>query len=178
MQLLLKTEYLKFINLLSYPVLIVDDNYVSQLANKKFMSLHKIRTKTETQLEDLIIDESMVEKEKYILEIKNKKMIFKLLSSKLLFKSKQFYLISFFDVSKEHEEHEEILFKKRMFEKLSEHLPEGIMVCEDKINYSNPTFEKFSGYSSKELLTKKFVDLLEDYSKELFNANIKKYKKK
>lgn len=171
---LLKDEYLKFINLLSYPVLIVDDNYVSQLANKKFMSLHKISTKTETKLEDAIIDESMVEDEKYILEKKNKKMFFKLLSSQLLFKSKKFYLISLFDISKEHKEQEEILFKKRMFEKLSEHLPEGIMVCEDKINYSNLIFEKLSGYSAKELLSKKFVDLLEDYSKELFNENTKK----
>jgi len=174
MHLSLKAEYLNFINLLNYPVLIVDNKHTSLFANKKFMNLHEINTKTTTQLKDIVIDDSMMQEESYVLEKKNKKMIFKLLASPLVFESEMFYLISFFDISIEQKEYEEVFFKKRMFEKLSEHLPEGIIVYEDNISYSNPTFEKLSGYNSKELLSKKFIDLLEDSSKELFNANVQK----
>lgn len=174
MPLSLKTEYIKFINILNYPVLVVDSNYVSQFANKKFMSLHEISTKKVFQLEDIVIDKSMIQEEKYAIEKKNKKIIFKPIASQIIFNSEKFYLISLVNVSKENKELEEVLFKKRMFEKLSEHLPEGIMAYENNITYSNPIFEKLSGYSAKELLSKKFIDLLEEYSKELFNTNIKK----
>ena len=169
----IKDEYFNFINLLSYPVLIIDSNYIPQLGNKKFLSLHEITAKTIDQLKDIVINDRVMQEE-YVLERKNKKMIFKVASSEIVFKSEKYYLISLFNFSKENKACEELLFTKRMFENISESLPESILLYEDNVTYSNPSFEKLSGYSGKELSSKKFVDLLADSDKEAFLSNIEK----
>ncbi|MGB5965900.1 MAG: sensor domain-containing diguanylate cyclase [Sulfurimonadaceae bacterium] len=47
-----------------------------------------------------------------------------------------------------------------MFEKLSEYLPEGIVLFHDTIVYSNPALEKMLGYNSSELLGKRFLEFI------------------
>ena len=174
MSILLKDEYFDFINLLSYPVLIIDSNYVPQLANKKFLSLHEISTKKISKLKDIVVNDKIIKELEYILERKDKKIIFKVISSEIVFKGEKFYIISLFDFSRKNKAYDELFFIKKMFENVSENLPEGILLYEDYITYSNPTFEKLSGYSGKELLLKKFVDLLEEFDKESFYINIEK----
>ena len=66
------------------------------------------------------------------------------------------------------------IFTEDIFKQVSEYLPEGILLCESSILYSNPSFEKLSGYSGKDLLLKKFADLLNESDAEVFYTNIDK----
>ena len=103
---LISDEYIKFINQLNYPILIVDNTFTSQLGNKKFLKLHALSSKNINKLKDIVIDSNSIKTKKYILVMNEIKIIFSLDLSEIVFENEIFYIISFFDNSKLNKEHE------------------------------------------------------------------------
>ena len=81
-------------------------------------------------------------------------------------------MISFFDISKRKHLQAESLAKQEMFQRLSEHLPEGIVMFGEQILYCNPAFEKLVGYSGSELLEVDFSELIKGEDRAWFEGNL------
>ncbi len=64
----------------------------------------------------------------------------------------------YFFISKHKQAIKEISQKQKIFESLSESLPEVIVLHDEKIIYTNQAFEKLIGYS-QELKNKSFIEL-------------------
>lgn len=171
---LLNDQCIKNINQLNYPVLLVDENNVPQFGNKKLLRLYSLTSKNTDSLQSIKIDNDTLKKKEYTLVNGDKKSTFSLNISKYSFENQNFFLISFFDISKSKKIQEEIALKKKMFEQLSEKLPEGIILFSENIIYTNPIFEKTLGFNGKELSRKKFEDLIDDSDKDLFLTSINK----
>jgi len=170
----MNNEFSVLLNQLNYPVLLVDAKHKPQFANKKFLTLHKLSLKALRELQNSPIDKDAVDKKEYVLTQKSKIFYFKVELSNVSTDVKILYLISLFDISKSKKLYDDMFLKKKMFEQLSEYLPEGIVLFEDSIIYSNQMFEKLIGYSSKELQSKRFEDLVDASDLENFNENLYK----
>jgi diguanylate cyclase (GGDEF)-like protein/PAS domain S-box-containing protein len=170
----MNNEFSVLLNQLNYPVLLVDAKHKPQFANKKFLTLHKFSLKALRELQNSPIDKDAIDKKEYVLTQKSKNFYFKVELSDVSTKDKTLYLISLFDISKSKKLFDDIVLKKKIFVQLSEYLPEGIVLFEQSIIYSNKMFEKLIGYSSKELQSKKFEELVDASDLENFNENLYK----
>lgn len=159
---------------IGYPVLILDSKSFPIWANQKFLSLHEI---TLADLPDGISQlslQTLVTSHDYSLHTQDASYNFLLIKSKIVFKSEKATLISFFDITKRVTLNNKLIEKQKMFESLSENLPEGIILYDQKILYSNPMIEKLLGFNGTELRSKTFDQLIQSEDLESYLLNIDK----
>lgn len=160
---------------LTYPVIILDEDLMPLWANNKFLSFHQIK-KTDLsnnqELQNKIIHS--LTNNLYELVKSNKHFYFEPKSSNIEIKGEKISVISFFDITKLKKQEVKLLAKHSIFEPISELSPEGIILSAERINYTNPTFEKLIGYSGKVLQQKKLEDIIDLSDQALYKENIKK----
>ena len=155
-------EIIENFNLVSYPLILIDNKKNIVWCNKKADSL--INKK---QLNDwlTVFDNSL---DKKIVKIDNN--CYELEVSPIVIESKNYLVLNLFHISN----------NKKIFELLSEQLSEAILICNDKITYTNTALENLLGYNKEYLIEKSFTDLLDDENKKILNKNLEylfKYKK-
>jgi len=171
-----KIEYFDIFDNLNYPVIIIDD-YLPIWANQTFLTLQGI---SEKSFEDIEIRQMIqiklsdaIKNEQYIFVRNFKKLYFQPVLSKIDFEEKEYNLISFFNIAKRKKLQDELLDTQEIFDRLSEYIPEGIVLIKDKIYYSNPAFEKLCGFSGTNLLSKNLYNLIEPTERETYSENMK-----
>jgi len=168
-------KYLDIFNILSYQAVIIDHENNPIWANKKFLSVHNIKKNKLEELEVKLVIKAMIleglKNNECKLEIKNVTHYFQPILSSI---DDKFSLVSFFDVSKNIQLQNKIKEKQEMFERLSEYLPEGIVLFQDNIVYSNPVFEKLIGYSGKELGKTQFYNLIKQTEQEQYKESMQR----
>jgi diguanylate cyclase (GGDEF)-like protein/PAS domain S-box-containing protein len=153
---------------LNYPIILVDLDNWPLWANRKFLSLQSISKK------DLEVTEiSFMIKEMLTAALRDgqltvEKKRFQATRSPLKIAGKKVAIISLFDIS----QYVQLLAKQEMFENLSEYLPEGIILFQDTILYSNPALEKMLGYTGSELLGRRFLEFLEPSQQKPMDENL------
>ena len=168
----ISVDSFKLFNQLNFPVLLLDKDNHPQWANGKFLSIHDLSLDSLKDFDSTKITNAM-KKRLYILDRKGCQYSFFLEKSSICTDNKVF-LISFFDITRLTQLSSVVLDKKKMFEQLSERLPEGIVLFGRTILYSNPTFEKLIGYSGKDLSTRSLESLMESSETDIFNDNIQR----
>ncbi|QOY55639.1 diguanylate cyclase [Candidatus Sulfurimonas marisnigri] len=160
----MKNDLLLQLDRLAYPVLILNESNEFIWSNNKFNILHKsaLINKNNILIRDIVISSILPVLDRGEYEVQNikKKHYFSIIESSIDLNGKTCKFLSFFDISKRKELTRELSEKGKMFESLSEYLPEGIVLYNEKIIYSNPAFEKLSGYRGRELMSKNFIELL------------------
>ncbi|MBU1641962.1 PAS domain S-box protein, partial [bacterium] len=157
-------KLLEVLETLNYPTIIVDADNTPLWANRKFLRLQGIsREKLEKselrhKIREVLADG--LRSGELNFEKKGKSHYFQPIRSPLKTEDKKLAVITLFDISKRKQFQAELLARQEMFEKLSEYLPEGIVLCHETIVYSNPAFEKLIGYSGSELRSKTLEELI------------------
>jgi len=152
----------KYLDELSYPVVLIDNSNKLVWANKKFYLLHKtlFSINDEVLINRILID-NIIPSITSQYTIKDAASTYKINKSQVTIESKKQYLLSFFDISKYINLVKKTSKKQLLFETLSEHLPEGIVLHnKDLIEYTNPTFEILCGFNNRELKSKNILDLI------------------
>lgn len=161
------------LNRLSYPLCIIDNQKNIVWVNKKFEKSISIK-----EIKDNLNEFKANISEKIIL---NNEIFYELQASTITINKENYKLVSFFNISKRKKLEKKLLTRQKMFESLTEELPEPILVCNEKIIYTNPAFEKLIGLSSRYLLGKSIFDLLDKKNKEILqdslNSLIESHKK-
>lgn len=166
-------EMKQFINIYNYPVIITDEKYVVILENKKFTLLEK--SDKEEIAKKLLHVSDLSE---YVIRKNNKDITFSLISSSISIENKEYFIISFFDISVRKKLIKDLSAKQSLFNSLTEQLPEGIILFDEKIIYTNNTFEKLLGYTEKELHQINLLDLFESNESLLFKELLEKLSSK
>ena len=163
------------LNGISYPVLIIDGENMPVWANRKFLSLHRM-SRAELGRDRLVLDRIMLAfaLDRYSVDNLSGMRYFQLVRSMILLHGQKYILISFIELSKARRQQSELQVKQVMFEQLSERLPEGIVLAEETIHYSNPVFEKIVGYSGAALKSRRLGDLMDAEGQLLYQQSIKK----
>lgn len=162
MEILKNIEIIENFNLLSYPLILIDNKKNIVWCNKKADSLIDKK-----QLIDwLTVFENSLDKK--IVKIDNNCYELEILP--IVIESKNYLVLNLFYISD----------NKKIFDLLSEQLTEAILICNDKITYTNTALENLLGYNKEYLIGKNFSDLLDDENKAILNKNLEylfKYKK-
>lgn len=163
---------------LNYPLLIVEGDNIPVWANNRFLKLHRMSREALESPEGVQTVHAALTNAfnsgEYVVDRGEGQRHFDMVISQVAVDERKLSLISFFNISKRKQLQSALLEKQKMFEQLSENLPEGIVLFDGNIRYSNPAFERFSGYSGSELLAKRFEDLIDTSGLELFETNRKK----
>lgn len=154
MEILKNIEIIENFNFLSYPLILINNEKNIVWCNKKADFL--INKK---QLNDwlTVFDNSL---DKKIVKIDNN--CYELEVSPIVIESKNYIVLNLFYISD----------NKKIFELLSEQLTEAILICNDKITYTNTALENLLGYNKEYLIEKCFSDLLDDDNKVILNKNL------
>jgi len=164
-----KNDIQKFINVLGYPVIIVNNDDFPVYKNDKFNSLEKIK---DNEIQDKIIS-SQIHNE-YMSTVNKKQLYFTLNKSSISIDNSEFTIVSFFNISIRKELVKKIESKENLFNQLTEQLPQSIVLFSDKIIYVNKTFEKLLGLSEKLLINKSFMELLDFQDQDIFKDVLEK----
>jgi len=152
----------KFIDIYIYPVIVVDKKSSLILANKVFKRIEK---SDEILLKDKILN--ILTSKEYIISNKKGKSFFSLKFSNFTISEEEYTIISFFDITAKKKLLSSIIEKQNLFNSLTEQLPEGIVLFNENIIYTNNTFVQLLGYTQKELHQKVFLDIFESSEVEL-----------
>jgi len=151
-------------NNLSYPIVILDDRSNIVWINKKAKSL----------ISDIKIKELFKQIEnkydKKIVILNN--IFYEINESNIKVQNLSLSILSFFNISKRKKLEEKLINSEKMFKSLSVQLPEAVLVCNEKIVYSNPAFEKMLGFSNKYFTSKSFYDLLDEENRILLKESL------
>ena len=152
------------LNRLSYPLCITDNQRNIVWVNEKFEQLISIK--------ELKVNLDIIKINLSGNIILNNNIFYELQASNININKEKYKLISFFNISKRKNLENSLLTKQKMFESLSEELPEPILVCNEKIIYTNPAFEKLIGLSSRYLKGKSVFDLLDKNNKKILQDSL------
>jgi diguanylate cyclase (GGDEF)-like protein/PAS domain S-box-containing protein len=158
-----------FIDILNYPVIIINKESFPIYKNKKFKSFEK--------KEDFLIKQEILgslKYDEYVIESDMKSIHFKLSKSPIQIEHDECIIVSFFDISVIKKLVKDLSAKQNLFNQLTEQLPESIILFDERIIYINKTFEKLIGYTEKEILDKTFIDLLDLSDQEIFFTVLEK----
>jgi diguanylate cyclase (GGDEF)-like protein/PAS domain S-box-containing protein len=157
-------KLLEVLETLNYPTIVVDSDNTPLWANRKFLRMQGIsidrleKTELRHKIREVLTDG--LSSGELNFEKKGRQHYFQPIRSSLKTEEKNLAVITLFDISKRKQFQAELLARQEMFEKLSEYLPEGIVLCHDTIVYSNPAFENLIGYSGSELRCKTLEELI------------------
>ena len=152
------------LNRLAYPLCITDNQRNIVWVNEKFEQ-NISNKELKANLNKVKIDVSGT-------IISNNNIFYELQSSNININKEEYKLISFFDISKRKNLENKLLTRQKMFESLTEELPEPILVCNERIIYTNPAFEKLIGLSSRYLQGKSVFDLLDKSNREILQDSL------
>jgi len=164
-----KNEIFTFINLLNYPVVVIDANNFPIYINKKFKIIEQIE---KSQIQEKLIY-SLTHNEYHIV-LNEKQLYFNTNRSHIEIDNIDFTLISLFDISVRKKMLKDISAKQDLFNQLTEQLPQSVILFDERIIYINKTFEKLTGYTEKSLLKFSFINLLHLQDQELFKDVLEK----
>jgi len=158
-----------FIDILNYPVIVINKENFPIYKNKKF--------KTYEKKEDFLIKQEIQSSQKhdeYVIESDMNSIHFKLSKSPIQIEHDEYIIVSFFDISVRKKLTKDLSAKQNLFNQLTEQLPQSIILFDERIIYINKTFEKLIGYTEKEILDKTFIDLLDLSDQEIFLTVLEK----
>ena len=148
MKILKKINLYDGFNNLSYPLIVIDEKNEILWINKKaksFIDLNELKKQVNLSSTNL---------KKKIVQLND--VFYEINLSSFTYESNKYKSLSLFNISRRKKLEEKLRNSDKMFKLLSEQLPEAILVCEKKIIYTNPAFEKMLGYSNKYLSNKSF----------------------
>lgn len=147
-------EIIENFNLLSYPIILIDNEKKIVWCNEKTDSLIN---KNEWKNWLTVFNDSLNKK-----RIKINNSYYELNISTITIESKNFIVLSLFYISD----------NKQISELLSEQLTDAVLICNDKITYTNTAFENILDYNKEFFIGKRFNDLLDDDNKAILNKNL------
>jgi diguanylate cyclase (GGDEF)-like protein/PAS domain S-box-containing protein len=158
-----------FINIYTYPVVVVDKMNLPFLVNKKFTQIEK----SDKNIIKEKLDNAFKTNE-YIVKNRSKDIYFYINRSNVKIEDIDYSLISLFDISIRKKLIKDLNTKQNLFNSLTEQMPEGVVLFDQYILYSNVKFEKLLDYKEKELYTKKFICLIDENDNSIFNDVVTK----